>query len=227
MSRIAKKPEDRKNEILDTANRLFVELGYDNTSVERIIKELNLAKGTFYYYFKSKADLIEAIADRHAEIHYERWKKIFNRTDINAVEKLNSAFDVSLSLKLKNKQMVVSYLKAMLDDQNFMLRHKMGEKRIQITSEIFGKVVEEGVREGCFNTPYPKESVVMILKLAESMTDEIAPLVMKMFEDESYIQLVRNKYDTLTFAMERILGAKEGTLKIYDPEKLEKFVKEG
>ena len=223
MKRISKKPAERRQEILNKALSLFIELGYRKTSVERIITELDLAKGTFYYYFKSKADLMEALADQHAEAHYARWKKIIDRQDINAVQKLNLVFKNSMNLKLENKQLIVAYLKAMVDDQNIMLRYKLDEKRNQVAAELLGQVVEQGVDEGLLDTPHPRESIMMALKLAGAMTDELVPLLLNMFQDASYIQSVKEKYNTLTFAMERILGAPSGTIYFFDEADLDAF----
>ena len=223
MSRITKKPEERKKQILQSAQRLFFEEGYEKTSVERIIKELNLAKGTFYYYFKSKADLLVAIADQHAERHYEKWQQIIDRADLNAIEKLNAVFDFSLNLKLENKQLILAYLKAMMDEQNIILHYKMAEKRNQVASELLGQVVEQGIREGLFDTPYPRESIIMTFKLADFMTGELVPLLLNMFKDPNYLPLVEEKYDAITYAMERILGAKKGTIRMYDHDTLKKF----
>ena len=52
--RIVKEHEERKNEILDTAEILFEEKGYDKCSVNDILNRIGIAKGTFYHYFKSK-----------------------------------------------------------------------------------------------------------------------------------------------------------------------------
>ena len=68
MSRIAKEHQQRKNEILDTAQRLFYSQGYENTSVANVIDAIGIAKGTFYHYFKSKAELPGQIVDRQARV---------------------------------------------------------------------------------------------------------------------------------------------------------------
>lgn len=53
----------RRSEILDVAQRLFYLKGYDQTSVQDIITEIGIAKGTFYHYFNSKLELLDAIID--------------------------------------------------------------------------------------------------------------------------------------------------------------------
>src|SRR5262245_26818389 len=61
--RPVKSPAVRREEILAVASELFRSLGYQHTTVEAIIRQAGIAKGTFYYYFPSKADVLAAIAD--------------------------------------------------------------------------------------------------------------------------------------------------------------------
>ena len=63
MPRTVKSAEERRLEIIQTSERLFRENGYASTSVDAIIKEMGVAKGTFYYYFKSKEEVLPAIVD--------------------------------------------------------------------------------------------------------------------------------------------------------------------
>ena len=56
-----KDAELRRQEILMTAKKLFIKKGYDKTSVNDILKVVDIAKGTFYYYFSSKEEVLEAI----------------------------------------------------------------------------------------------------------------------------------------------------------------------
>ena len=58
-----KKGEKRKMELLQIAYRLFLTRGYENTSVDGIIEEAGIAKGTYYYYFESKEQMLEEVID--------------------------------------------------------------------------------------------------------------------------------------------------------------------
>ena len=62
--RIVKEAQERKNEILDVAGRLFAQKGYDSTSTNDILEEIGIARGTLYYHFKSKEDILDAMFDR-------------------------------------------------------------------------------------------------------------------------------------------------------------------
>ena len=60
-----KRPEETANLILSVAFRLFMEKGYEHTSIQDIIGQLGgLSKGAIYHHFKSKEDILEAVSDR-------------------------------------------------------------------------------------------------------------------------------------------------------------------
>ena len=58
-----KKGEKRKKMLLKIAYDMFLTNGYENTSVDEIIEKAQIAKGTYYYYFKSKEQMLEEIID--------------------------------------------------------------------------------------------------------------------------------------------------------------------
>lgn len=66
-----KDSEERRNEFVDAAEKLFKENGIVDTTINSIVKEMNVAKGLFYYYFKSKDDVIDAISDKYNEVFNE------------------------------------------------------------------------------------------------------------------------------------------------------------
>lgn len=66
--RITKDPEERKQEILDTAMRLFREKGYDKTSISDIAKAIGVAQGLCYRYFPSKEALFDDVIDQYAAV---------------------------------------------------------------------------------------------------------------------------------------------------------------
>ncbi|GAH49469.1 unnamed protein product [marine sediment metagenome] len=85
MARITKEYHVRKNELLDTAQELFFTKGYKQTSIESIIKKIGVAKGTFYYYFKSKEDLLDKLTYKMSKKILEEVKKIVEKDDLNAI----------------------------------------------------------------------------------------------------------------------------------------------
>jgi len=88
VTRITKEPEVRKEEILFAAEKLFGRNGYNKTSVEAIIKEVGIAKGTLYYHFKSKQDILHALVENIANDIEEYFKSIVASKKLPAIEKL-------------------------------------------------------------------------------------------------------------------------------------------
>ena len=64
-----KPPEQRRDELMNVAQRLFLDLGVDATTIEQITSGAGVAKGTFYLYFTSKDDMRAALGERYAQEH--------------------------------------------------------------------------------------------------------------------------------------------------------------
>jgi len=62
--RVTKEPEVRKQEILDTALKLFGENGYEKTSITDIAKAIGVAQGLCYRYFPSKEALFDSAIEQ-------------------------------------------------------------------------------------------------------------------------------------------------------------------
>ncbi|UCD56344.1 MAG: TetR/AcrR family transcriptional regulator, partial [Candidatus Hydrogenedentota bacterium] len=95
MTRITKPPLIRKKELVDTAERLFLEKGYDRTTVNDIVNEINVAKGTFYHYFKSKTEILGAVVEKNIAVLEEEFRSIISRDDMGSPEKLNEMINTS------------------------------------------------------------------------------------------------------------------------------------
>ena len=67
MTRITKAPQERRQEIIDTAMKVFYEKGYEKTAISDIAKEMNVAQGLCYRYFSSKEELFDTALDQYAE----------------------------------------------------------------------------------------------------------------------------------------------------------------
>ena len=71
-----KHPEITVELILNTAQRLFVEIGYEKTSMQNIMDETGLSKGAIYHHFKSKEEIFNVVAERIGEENVKRFEEI-------------------------------------------------------------------------------------------------------------------------------------------------------
>lgn len=75
-----------KKKLLDSAFKLFIDKGYENTTIDEIVKRANLAKGTFYIYFKNKYDIVDALIVEKGSFVLERAISKLNEKDFSSLE---------------------------------------------------------------------------------------------------------------------------------------------
>ena len=103
---ISKEYNEKRNEILDVAERLFSTKGYEKCTVNNILDVLGIAKGTFYYYFKSKEEVLDSIINRVTEIVVERAEGVASNPELSPVEKLiNTILSMRVESEIDNKFM--------------------------------------------------------------------------------------------------------------------------
>ena len=197
--KVAKSAEDRKNEILDVAEQLFVEKGFDNTSTNDIINEIGIARGTLYYHFKSKEDILDTIVERIRREKITEAAAIVADRKIPILERLTGSV---LALNIEG-EVGVEVLEQIHKPQNALLHQKIQERIVNGVAPVIAKLIEEGNTAGIFDTKYPLEAVEMILTYSSTAFDELADLSPAEIEKKSR---------AFIYHTERILGAEEGSL---------------
>ncbi|MHC2994166.1 MAG: TetR/AcrR family transcriptional regulator [Candidatus Atribacteria bacterium] len=224
MARITKEYHVRKNELLDAAQELFFTKGYKQTSIESIIKKIGVAKGTFYYYFKSKEDLMDKLVKRMTNQILSEIKKITERTDLDALAKLNRAYITARNVKLENIDLIKLYLKVLYKDENIILRHKIYMSNIELLVPEFAKIISQGVEEKLFNTPSPHKAARLIFEVAQILGDSTAKLFLEMDENPEVVEKIKKEVELYEDAIERIIGAKKGSINIVDRSMLKNLL---
>lgn len=224
MARITKEYHVRKNELLDTAQELFFTKGYKQTSIESIIKKIGVAKGTFYYYFKSKEDLMDKLVKRMTNQILSEVKKITERTDLNALAKLNRAYITARNVKLENIDLIKLYLKVLYKDENIILRHKIYMSNIDLLVPEFAKIISQGVKEKIFNTLFPDEAAKLIFELAYIFSERIPKLIFGSDKNSKNLNEVEKELRVYEDAIERIIGAEKGTVNIVNRSMLKNLL---
>ncbi len=159
MSRTVKAPAVRRAEILEIANMLFRRLGYSNTSVEEIVREAGVAKGTFYYYFRTKEAVLEALATQLVEAMAERSRSIASDQKLGPVEKFQSIF-AELSRLANSNAGVVEDLHSSVNRE---LHDRSNVETVRVLGPIFAGIVEEGREAGVFNVKDALSTVQFIM----------------------------------------------------------------
>ncbi|MCK4765481.1 MAG: TetR/AcrR family transcriptional regulator [Candidatus Aminicenantes bacterium] len=223
MGYIVKEFDERLNEFLDTAQQLFFQKGYAKTSVNDIIKQMDVAKGTFYHYFKSKIDLLDRLVERFTRKAVLAAKELVHRENLNAVEKLNSFFAAIRDLKVENKELMIMLMKVMYTDENLIFRHKMFKRNIEALAPEFAKIIRQGVEEGCFDPVDDRETAEMIFTMAMNVNETVVALMLEMEKKPKNIDIIEAKLKAYEKAIERLLGAPQGSFSLVERRIIEIF----
>ena len=166
--RIVKKHDERRGEILDAAEKLFHTVGYEGCSVNDILKEVGIAKGTFYHYFKSKEEAMDAVIERNVGIIMERVKKVAEKESGDPLEKLMGAFQAMRMEEMEEEGM----LEDLHRPDNALLHQKSLSKIVDAMAPVLQEIIEEGIGKGAWNCQYPLQYMQIYLAAALTLTDE-------------------------------------------------------
>ncbi len=197
--RIVKEAEERKNEILDAAEKLFACKGFDATSTNDILNEVKIARGTLYYHFKSKEDILDAMICRMTGQLMVTAAMIAKQTDIPLLERLAKTI-ISLNV---NSSLGMEVMEQMHKPQNALMHQKMQEQLLSGIVPILTELVKEGINEGILSTDYPTETVEMLILYSGEAFDTLK----EQTEAERQQRMQGFIYNT-----ERLLGTKPGVL---------------
>jgi len=165
MSRIIKDPEERKKELIDTAERLFIARGYEQTAISDIVKEVNVSQGTFYYYFDSKEDVLVAVLEKNLAAMERDFKRIANESNLDEAVKLNSMINAFISTSTSGKK-ILGYVH---DQKNAQLHGKLIKIRpFSRISPLMAEVISAGMSKRRFNVARPLETSFLLLMLIAS-----------------------------------------------------------
>lgn len=197
--RIVKDAEERKNEILDVAERLFVTKGFDDTSTNDILNEIGIARGTLYYHFKSKEDILDAMIKRMTKQLIEKAADIFEQKDIPVLQRL-SIMIMALHVDGNLGQEVMEQVHK---PQNALLHQKMQEGLLAGIKPLMTGLIEEGIKQGICQTDHPAEVVEMTLLYSMVAFDTLA------HNDE---EAENKKIAAFIYNLERLLGMEPGSM---------------
>lgn len=148
-----KYPEVTVDKILEVSQRLFLEKGYDNTTIQDIVDELDgLTRGAIYHHFKSKEEIMDALGDRMFA-HNNPFEKVKQRTDLNGLEKMRMVMQLNQSdeVQVKLTQQAIPLL------NNPHVLARMIEANRRLLCPYWLELIQEGQKDGSIQTQYPQE----------------------------------------------------------------------
>lgn len=154
--KITKKKED----ILRSASLVISRKGFHNTTMEDIAAELLMTKGSLYYYFKNKEELLYRCHDLILSDAMNKMENIYIE-EIDSIEKMRNAIKVHMDIAIQEKEIFNLIVKP---EQIFSYEHIefIIQKRDKYAG-YFDKIIEQGVDKGEFSLKQKKMARMIIL----------------------------------------------------------------
>ena len=197
--RVVKEAEERRNEILDVAEKLFGTKGFDQTSTNDILNEIGIARGTLYYHFKSKEEILDAMIERIDKQLVAKAKMIAGNKEIPVLQRLTMTI---MALNLDN-DLGHEVMEQVHRPQNALMHQKMRENLLAEVDPLITGLVEEGIEQGICRTDYPAEVVEMTMLYSCITFDALV---------EDTQEQRQRKIMGFIYNLERLLGMKSGSL---------------
>ena len=170
MARIAQDPEVRRREILDAAEKLFEQKGFQRTTISDIAQAMNVAQGMLYYYFKSKEELLGALVHRQVVVVMAETKQKPDFASGTPQQKIGMMMSALLSSACAHDSVL---LRALFDERNAHIRDRVNRQIEQSISASLRAIIVEGVQGGFFQVVDTEAVLEFVLHFGEIMIEAV------------------------------------------------------
>lgn len=216
MARV-RKDEDylkKKNEIIEAAMKILLTEGYDKLGVNYLLRVMNMSKGAFFHYFKSKDELFEGVLEHLKRPIIDNMRVIQGDDQLNAKEKFVHLYQETASLKVSYGEGLEMLSQVLYQERNKPILNQVNDRTIIECQPIYEAVIQEGVKEGFFEVIYIHGMAYHILAMTFRLNQAIAEFMMSNRSNQKREQLIE-KIKTFEFIVKQSLNCSELT-PLYD-----------
>ena len=157
----------RKREILNTAELLFCKKGYEQTSIQDILDELNTSKGSFYHHFISKESLLEGICQKRAEQIWKEVEKSLN-DHTGTIDILNTLLSGMIPLNGEKLSFMLMLMPVFLLPEGRSVRQCYSESLSFLFRPALVSILRKGNESGdlfCYQTEHTADLMLSVVHL--------------------------------------------------------------
>jgi AcrR family transcriptional regulator len=214
MPRVVKHPEVRRSELLDCAQALFFERGYERATINDIIDKAGVSKGGFYHHFSSKEEMLEALAARLAEAAVAQVRDVLDDPSLDALARLNSFLARARQMKAEDAPRIRATFDVVFKPENIVLYHRLNAAVIAVMAPVLARIIAQGKSEGVFDVPDPHATAEIVLQLGASTHDAVARAIGASGTPEAAAaaDALEERLRFQGIAIDRILGLPDGSI---------------
>jgi len=217
--RVVKAPAVRRAELLDCAQGLFLTRGYERTTINDVISATGLSKGAFYHHYRSKEDLLEAIAARFAGEAFNFAAALNANTELDALQRLNLLLALGRDWKLAHMAELKAMFTTLLKPQNAILYHRIVEAVFAVLAPALAAIIEDGRAHGVFDTGDARTAADTLLWLSNGRRPIVTRAMAGAEADvEGAIAMIIARVRAEEAIVDRILGLPPGSVRLLGAE---------
>ena len=160
--------------------------------MDDIIAAAEIAKGTYYYYFDSKEQMLEEVTDMMIDHEAANAEQIA-ASDLPAAERI-----IGIISSFRPQQEEAPISEVLNRPENLIMHEKLKKKLIGRMIPILCGIVEDGIRDGIFDCDHIPERIKILLYIGSTL-----------FDEEGY---TNNEIEVFMDLTEKLLGAKKGSM---------------
>lgn len=199
MTKPTNKSKQRRNDILEASQELFNSKGFQETSINDIMRRVGAAKGVFYYHFETKNQVLDTLIEQQIVNIIESVERVLDRSGLNALEKLQCVLEKEFTISMENHN-PDNHLHNI---KNVDMHQRILVGMVEKFAPIIAALVKQGINEGLFKTDYPLEVSEIIVAGVHFITD----LGIFKWTKEEYLRRVKASEELI----EKALCIKQGS----------------
>jgi len=160
---------ERRQDLVTVAQQLFLTQGYDNTTVNQIIATLNLAKGTYYYHFRSKEDILIAVSDRLIGDTQEKLRAAHQRRDQDVLWRIREMLSIFHDDFYRNRAIWT----LVYHDRNIALHKQVSDIGAKKFTPLLEDVLQEGIDERLIQVPHAHEAAQVLISMFDTFSRQL------------------------------------------------------
>lgn len=211
-----KKGDLKRAQILDAAEKLFFERGYDRTSVQDILDVLGMSKGGFYHYFDAKDSVLRAVSERRAQARFERLAAELRDGRRSPVDKLNLLLGMANLFQAEDAPFAALLIKLCYVEGDAAMRDHRRRVLLDGLTPRMDEVIGEGMADGSFHSRHPLEVGRLLMLLACDVNDEVCALLAAEPDNPDAMLRLLELLNAWRDSAESLIGAPFGSLQLFD-----------
>jgi AcrR family transcriptional regulator len=214
-----KAPAVRRAELVDVAQGLFLTRGYERTTINDVIGATGLSKGAFYHHFRSKEDLLEAIAARFAREALGFIQAMRADGPMDALRRLNLLLSLGREWKREHLAELRAMFTTLLRPENAVLYHRILDAVFAVLTPALSAIIAQGEAEGVFEAVDPTTAAETLLWLANGRRRVVIDaLALAETDLDAGVAMVVDRVRAEERIADRILGLRGAGVDLMGPE---------